>query len=521
VARNGLLGVVAAGLVFGSPPVAILLAAGAGALGLTLLERHRGEAPSAQSLPVGAEAPEFRLPGLDGHVVTLAALRGRGKPVLLVFSDAHCGPCAELAPEVARWQRELTDVLTIAVVERGREPAGGLDEHGRMLVLLQADDEVSSAYGAIGTPGAVLVDVEGRVASGVAWGADAIRRLAGQPASVESATSPDWLRPVGRREFLFRFAGASALAGVALAWPAQALGVLKPSRAGAACGPNFTCPPGMACVGPGRGVCVAGNATGCTHVDEAGVTQPGCATSIEACCAQSEGGPRCEIIVYTSNDVSNCGACGKPCKFCCRGTCPDLKRDHRNCGECFNQCPAHKPICHAGKCRDECPRGLRKCGRQCGNPRTQVCCKGKIIDKDDLQVDDLHCSDDPVKKPCGVRCGPGKTCRQGKCVPTPCPQGQTRCGGRCVDPNTNTEHCGICNRNCAAIEQTCCGGTCVDTRIRPDHCGGCFKVCPEPPCVCTNTRCLGPPGECSDGLGRPLERLRAWTVRRARARAAG
>src|SRR5205814_10139023 len=49
-----------------------------------------------KGLKAGARAPDFRLPRIDGGELSLADLRG-GR-VLLVFSDPHCGPCAELAP---------------------------------------------------------------------------------------------------------------------------------------------------------------------------------------------------------------------------------------------------------------------------------------------------------------------------------------------------------------------------------------------------------------------------------------
>ena len=120
-------------------------------------------AGAAEGLPVGTVAPDFRLPGLSGDSHTLDSLRASGRPLLLLFSDRNCGPCIEMAPTVARWQREHSDELTIAVVERDREgEAVGPDEHGRRNVLLERESEVSGAYGAQGTPSAVLRRARGR-----------------------------------------------------------------------------------------------------------------------------------------------------------------------------------------------------------------------------------------------------------------------------------------------------------------------------------------------------------------------
>jgi uncharacterized membrane protein YphA (DoxX/SURF4 family) len=44
--------------------------------------------------------------GLYGETLTLEALRARGKPVMLLFTDPNCGPCMSLLPEIGRWQHE-------------------------------------------------------------------------------------------------------------------------------------------------------------------------------------------------------------------------------------------------------------------------------------------------------------------------------------------------------------------------------------------------------------------------------
>jgi peroxiredoxin len=143
------------------------------------------ERETPAGLPVGTEAPEFELPGLDGEIVTLARLRERRRPVLLLFSDPACAPCAALLPEVGRWQQEWAKHLTLAVVsnaslERNRASAA---EHDLSLVLSQARHEVSLAYGALGTPMAVLVGADGHVASPVATGEAAIAELVAQSVS--------------------------------------------------------------------------------------------------------------------------------------------------------------------------------------------------------------------------------------------------------------------------------------------------------------------------------------------------
>jgi peroxiredoxin len=133
----------------------------------------------AEGLPVGSAAPEFSLSGLHGETLTLDALRSSGKPVMALFTDPDCGPCNAMLPDVGRWQEEHTQKLTFALVSRGEveENETKAQEHGLRNVLLQKDWEVSEAYEVRGTPSAVLVSSDGKIASPVAGGVEGIRGL--------------------------------------------------------------------------------------------------------------------------------------------------------------------------------------------------------------------------------------------------------------------------------------------------------------------------------------------------------
>ncbi len=136
-------------------------------------------------LPVGSPAPSFSLPGLQGEPVTLARLCASGKRVLLIFSDPTCCPCNALLPEIGSWVQEHSD-LTVALISRGTREANlaKATEHGVNQILLQQGNEVADAFGAQGTPSAVLIQSDGLVASPLAAGSDAIRRLVAQSAEM-------------------------------------------------------------------------------------------------------------------------------------------------------------------------------------------------------------------------------------------------------------------------------------------------------------------------------------------------
>jgi methylamine dehydrogenase accessory protein MauD len=166
-----------------------LLAVAEAALLVALLRRHGralaqledidDAAPAEPGLPVGAEAPEFELPDLEGEIVSLATLRERGLPVLLLFSDPACGPCSALLPRVGRWQRDHDDELAVVVISNGDvdDNYASASEHGLTLVLHQKAHAVGLAYEANGTPMAVLVGVDGQIASPLVAGGDAIAAL--------------------------------------------------------------------------------------------------------------------------------------------------------------------------------------------------------------------------------------------------------------------------------------------------------------------------------------------------------
>jgi peroxiredoxin len=139
-------------------------------------------AHSTAGLPVGSPAPAFALADVDGEEVTLDGLRGRGKPVVLLFTDPSCGPCTDLLPDVGRWQQQYAEKLTISIVGRGTAAENGAEvsEHGVENVMLQEDWEVADAYEVDATPGAVVVSPEGSIGSPVVHGPDAVKALVAQ-----------------------------------------------------------------------------------------------------------------------------------------------------------------------------------------------------------------------------------------------------------------------------------------------------------------------------------------------------
>lgn len=171
------------------------------------VEARAAEAPPP-GLDLGEIAPAFEVSDLSGGTVSLDQLAARGKPLLLVFTHEGCGPCSLLMPELARWQRALSDKLTVVVVSGGDpdQHRALKAEHGFTELLLQNDMEVFESYKMLATPGAVLVSVDGRIDGASVFGSFAVEQLT-RLAVRRAATAPE----DGRSHEPFssqRFAGA-------------------------------------------------------------------------------------------------------------------------------------------------------------------------------------------------------------------------------------------------------------------------------------------------------------------------
>ncbi len=135
--------------------------------------------PPVEGLPVGAPAPEFSLPAFGGGQVSLDDLLALGKSALLLFVSPTCSPCKTLLPMIRVWEREYGAYLTIALVSKGSlgDNRKKLAKYDARYLLLQEESKVADDYQARWTPAAVLINRDGKVASPVSSGEDAIKAL--------------------------------------------------------------------------------------------------------------------------------------------------------------------------------------------------------------------------------------------------------------------------------------------------------------------------------------------------------
>lgn len=175
----------------------------------------------------------------------------------------------------------------------------------------------------------------------------------------------------------------------------------------------------------------------------------------------------------------------------CSGTCFDPQTSRNHCGATTgcgvtggasgNVCGPGQ-VCSTGACALSCPSDLLDCGGTCIDPLTSR----------------IHCGASAtcsaMAGTAGDLCDLGEVCNGVSCVAS-CQMGFVACGGLCVDPQSNRNHCGatvgcgvtgglpgtacddgeVCNNGSCAVSchssLIACDGTCFDPQTSPEHCG--------------------------------------------------
>ncbi len=147
------------------------------------------------SVVIGDPAPPVRLRDLKGRTVNLAGFRGSRTAVL--FWNPGCGFCGQMLDDLKRWEADPPEgapkVLIVSTGDAEANRAMGL----RSTVVLEPAFEVGYSFGANGTPSAILVDEEGKIASELAVGGPAVLALLGaaQTQAVTNGGAPAGAKP--------------------------------------------------------------------------------------------------------------------------------------------------------------------------------------------------------------------------------------------------------------------------------------------------------------------------------------
>ena len=159
------------------------------AAGPDRIEALLADALDAPGVPIGAPVPPLELPSLEGEPVSLADLSGQD--TLLLFWNPDCGYCRAMHDDLRAWENTVNgNTPRLVVVSSGDEEATRSDGL-RSTVLLDEEFAAGEHFGVSGTPMGVLLNADGRVASGVAAGAAAVLALAEPRETAEVLTLPE------------------------------------------------------------------------------------------------------------------------------------------------------------------------------------------------------------------------------------------------------------------------------------------------------------------------------------------
>jgi len=130
--------------------------------------------PRPQASPtIGELAPDFSLPGLAGHLVHLSDFQG--STTLVLFWRPGCGFCQRMLADLKAWEANPpTGAPKLLIVSSESVADNQAMQLRSPVVLDQQDMSVGRLFGATGTPMAVLIDAEGKIASELAAGAPAV-----------------------------------------------------------------------------------------------------------------------------------------------------------------------------------------------------------------------------------------------------------------------------------------------------------------------------------------------------------
>lgn len=143
-------------------------------------------------LPVGIGAPPFHAHAATGEHVDNATVRGA--MVVVLFWDQACSYCNALDPElgdrIGRFEAAGVALLVASASGGTRWPATA-----GVTVVADSDRRMANAFGSPGTPSAILVDAEGKVASTMAVGGDEVLALVDRAISMGNLAGSFAVRP--------------------------------------------------------------------------------------------------------------------------------------------------------------------------------------------------------------------------------------------------------------------------------------------------------------------------------------
>jgi thiol-disulfide isomerase/thioredoxin/uncharacterized membrane protein YphA (DoxX/SURF4 family) len=129
----------------------------------------------AEGPEVGSSASRLPLPTTEGRFVGLDDYLG--DPAVVVFWNVGCGFCQRMIPDLKEIEDEAGDKLSRVLFVSQGDIEANKEQGLKSKMVIDDGFTMGKAFGANGTPSAIKLDAEGKVASQLAIGADPVLTL--------------------------------------------------------------------------------------------------------------------------------------------------------------------------------------------------------------------------------------------------------------------------------------------------------------------------------------------------------
>lgn len=129
----------------------------------------------AEGPEVGSSASRLPLPTTEGGFVGLDDYLG--EPAVVVFWNVGCGFCQRMIPDLKEIEGEAGDKLSRVLIVSQGDIEANKEQGLKSRMVIDDGFTMGKAFGANGTPSAIKLDAEGKVASALAVGADPVMSL--------------------------------------------------------------------------------------------------------------------------------------------------------------------------------------------------------------------------------------------------------------------------------------------------------------------------------------------------------
>jgi thiol-disulfide isomerase/thioredoxin len=140
----------------------------------------------AEGPDLGSGSSRLPLPTMDGTFLSLDDFRGQKTAV--VFWNVTCGFCQRMLADLKEIEQEAGEKISQMLIVSQGDIEANREQGLKSRMVIDDGFTMGKAFGANGTPSAIVLDEEGKVASSLAVGAEAVLNLLDETLALDADT---------------------------------------------------------------------------------------------------------------------------------------------------------------------------------------------------------------------------------------------------------------------------------------------------------------------------------------------